>query len=341
LWVGRISTNDKADLLPLIEVFREIVADHPASSLLLVIAGTPREESLHHLMQYVNSVGLGHKVVVIEQFPEEKKHILFGAADVFVSPVDNVQESFGITPAEAMACGVPQVVSDWNGYRDIVEHGVTGFRVATYWTRCDSEIRKSSFVSSRDSTHLRLAQSVAIDTRVLRSCLESILFNDVLRTKMSIASRQRALTHYNWRNIIAKYEELWIDSMTESSQHRHNESTRLIDDLPYFDLFGHYASHFISSHTSFTLTSRGKKLLNYFRNSIGENPLQFFGASMVSIDTSLLKNILTFLKRAPHKKLDGSTNAVVNDILSADVLPRDKITSHLMWLVKHGFVQVN
>src|SRR5258708_11547844 len=40
---------------------------------------------------------------------------------------------------EAMAAGVPQVVSDWSGYRDIVVHGETGFRVQTYWASCDDD----------------------------------------------------------------------------------------------------------------------------------------------------------------------------------------------------------
>ena len=35
--------------------------------------------------------------------------------------------------AEAMAAGVPLVVSDWNGYRDLVRDGIDGFRVPTRW----------------------------------------------------------------------------------------------------------------------------------------------------------------------------------------------------------------
>ena len=38
----------------------------------------------------------------------------------FLSLVDCLQETFGLTPVEAMASGLPVVVSDWNGYRDTV-----------------------------------------------------------------------------------------------------------------------------------------------------------------------------------------------------------------------------
>ena len=40
------------------------------------------------------------------------------ASDAFISLVDCLQETFGLTPVEAMAARLPVVASDWNGYRD-------------------------------------------------------------------------------------------------------------------------------------------------------------------------------------------------------------------------------
>ena len=45
------------------------------------------------------------------------------ASDMALSLVDCLQETFGLTPVEAMASGLPAVVSDWNGYRDTVVEG--------------------------------------------------------------------------------------------------------------------------------------------------------------------------------------------------------------------------
>ena len=56
---------------------------------------------------------------------------LWAGADIFVSLVDNVQESFGLTPIEAMAAGLPVVVSDWDGYRDTARNGEDGFLIPT------------------------------------------------------------------------------------------------------------------------------------------------------------------------------------------------------------------
>ena len=56
---------------------------------------------------------------------------LWAAGDIFISLVENMQESFGLTPIEAMAAGLPRVISDWDGYRDSVTHGEDGFLVTT------------------------------------------------------------------------------------------------------------------------------------------------------------------------------------------------------------------
>ena len=58
-----------------------------------------------------------------------------------MSLVDNPQETFGLAVAEAMAAGVPLVVSDWNGYRDLVRDGIDGFRVPTSWASVAQQFR--------------------------------------------------------------------------------------------------------------------------------------------------------------------------------------------------------
>jgi glycosyltransferase involved in cell wall biosynthesis len=53
----------------------------------------------------------------------------YNAADLFVSAAVSVHETFGRSPVEAMACGTPPVVSQYNGFRETVTPE-TGFLVA-------------------------------------------------------------------------------------------------------------------------------------------------------------------------------------------------------------------
>ncbi len=66
---------------------------------------------------------------------------------IFTSPIDNIQETFGLTPVEAMACGVPRLSSDWDGYRDT---GLEkqGFLIKTSWTNCMEDIATADYLPS-------------------------------------------------------------------------------------------------------------------------------------------------------------------------------------------------
>lgn len=65
----------------------------------------------------------------------EVRFAVWKVADGFTSLSDNIQETFGLVVVEAMASGLPVVASDWNGYRDLVVPGETGWLVPTCMVR--------------------------------------------------------------------------------------------------------------------------------------------------------------------------------------------------------------
>lgn len=56
--------------------------------------------------------------------------VAYSAADVFIAP--SRADAFGKTLVEAMACGTPAVCFDATGPKDIVEHGVDGYRAKPF-----------------------------------------------------------------------------------------------------------------------------------------------------------------------------------------------------------------
>ena len=140
---------------------------------------------------------------------------IWQAADIFVSLSDNLQETFGLTPVEAMAAGLPQVATDWNGYRDTVRHGIDGFRVPTLMppSGAGTELisRYALGIDDYDRFVGNASQSIAVDIECCVTALEKLVSSQDLRTSMGRAARERARTVFDWRVVIGAYQELWTE----------------------------------------------------------------------------------------------------------------------------------
>jgi hypothetical protein len=215
LYLGRFSEEYKANLSVLVESFRCLAEDFPSAALIL--AGN----AVHSLGEVsLHSLGLPptllDRVLIIQNFPRVMKKTIYSAADIFVSPVDNVQESFGLSLLEAMACGLPIVASNWNGYRDLVVHGETGFLVDTLiepsaWNVADA----LAAFALPPSTEGALAGRTVVHSGQLLHYLRLLLSNASLRQRLGSAGLERVRSHFVWTKVIRTYIDLWRDQLKE------------------------------------------------------------------------------------------------------------------------------
>ncbi|MET7424306.1 glycosyltransferase family 4 protein [Dactylosporangium sp. NPDC005555] len=70
----------------------------------------------------------GHAVEFLGEVSDQEKQELYGGARALLFPID-WNEPFGLVLIEAMACGTPVVAWDMGSVTEIVDDGVTGFRV--------------------------------------------------------------------------------------------------------------------------------------------------------------------------------------------------------------------
>lgn len=67
--------------------------------------------------------GLENRVRILPPVPQIESH--YAAADLYVGP--SLEDSFAFPPLEAMACGVPTIVSSQAGASEVITEGVDGF----------------------------------------------------------------------------------------------------------------------------------------------------------------------------------------------------------------------
>lgn len=162
----------------LLESFETISKKFPEARLLVVGDGNLKLK----FKELAKSLNLESKVNFVGWVNNDALPDYYRLADVFVLPSTESTESFGIVVAEAQACGLPVIVSDWPGVRSTLADGQTGLLVRPK------------------------------DAQDLSDKLIQLLSDESLRHSFGQAGRGRAAALYDWseliKRIISLYEEL-------------------------------------------------------------------------------------------------------------------------------------
>ena len=240
LFVGRVTESYKADLIPLLLALRRLV-DEDKQDAVLVIAGREHQDGyLEALKRSAAALGLGNRCVCITNFPSSLKPILYSSANVFVSPADNIQETFGLVVLEAMACGVPVVGSDWSGYRDLISHGITGFLVPTLWdSQAADEINALGTMFRSGYAEHYLAQHTIVDSDQLYRYIRVLCANPDLAAGFGRHALARVTEMYSWQVVTRQMRAVWQEQRNVSKSTTRRAKTPLPD---YDQVFGHFAT---------------------------------------------------------------------------------------------------
>ncbi len=175
-FVGRMVREKGAHVL--IEALPRVRAQYHDAKLIIVGGG-----NRDHLRDLAERVGVSRHVYFTGFVPDDVLLRLYKVIDVACFP--SLYEPFGIVALEAMATGVPVVVSDAGGLVEVVEHGVSGTR---------------TLAGNPDS----LAWGIV-----------DVLKNPDRAQKMADAAKERVRDLFNWQ-LIAKqtrqtYARVWSE----------------------------------------------------------------------------------------------------------------------------------
>jgi starch synthase len=216
LYVGRLSFHAKAHPLAMYQALQKAATAVAASGkkIVLVECGWHANEFIEKAYQEAASQACPSvRVITLDGRLASARETAWAGADVFCSLSDNIQETFGIVPIEAMAAGLPVLVSDWDGYKDTVRHGLDGFRISTCMPEAglanDLALRHALDVDTYDMYCGHNCSLVSVDIDATAQAFFQLFESAELRQRMGQAGKQRAQQLYDWSTIIAQYEALW------------------------------------------------------------------------------------------------------------------------------------
>lgn len=303
LFVGRLSVHAKAHPHAMMKALQEI-AQETGRRVTLIQCGWFANDAIRGSFdEAARDVCPDVRCLFPSGTDKSERDAAWAVGDIFISLADNIQETFGLTPIEGMAAGLPVIVSDWDGYRESVPDGEAGFRIPTWMPdkdpRFDFARRYELGTDSYDRYCGYTCLNVALDHDVLRQRLKTLIEDADLRRSMGEAGRRHVKRTYDWNVVFKSYMALWADL----EDRRRKADPALFSAAPRehparmdpFKTFSHYPTHLIAGKTRLTLVQEDPVA---FYNKTRKLEMFNFAADLFPREQAVEK-ILSIIKKKP------------------------------------------
>jgi hypothetical protein len=343
--MGRLSFHAKAHPLAMYQAL-ESAKRTTGKEIVLVECGWHANEFIAKAFEDAARLACPSvRVMTLDGRKSSERQTAWAGADVFCSLSDNIQETFGIAPIEAMAAGLPVVVSDWDGYKDTVRDGVDGFRIPTSMPKVglagDLALRHALEVDTYDLYCGYTSSLVSVDIQATASAFERLFDSAELRHRMGDTARRRARETYDWKVVIRQYEALWA----RLSEIRRVQSSDL-ESLAYpwptradpFHGFASYPTGALTPQTQLALVDPDVETAANRVRSYQALAMVKFAQIVWPTQTELMLVLNAAVARTTDL-VSGykSGNELVQDIPEAR---RPHVFRSLSWLVKLGVLRI-
>ncbi len=272
LFMGRLSFHAKAHPLAMYQALEQ-ACQTCGEDVLLIECGWHGNDAIRQAFaDAVRTAAPTLRTLTLDGRDPTARQTAWASADIFCSLSDNIQETFGLVPLEAMAAGLPVVVSDWDGYRDTVREGVDGWRIPTCMpppgTGRDLAWRHAADIDTYDMYCGHTSSMVAVDVGAAARAFVQLLTSPTLRRQMGEQGRARARAQFDWSVILPQYQALWEDL----ARRRAGASLRPLRHawparMDPFDAFSHYASHVLTPNARVGLRAGADSIASFERLS--------------------------------------------------------------------------
>ncbi len=147
-----------------------------ADSIKYYIYGDGSEKEA--LLKLIKDEGLEKDIFLREKIPNKKVPEVLNQIDIFIAP-SIANESFGVAVVEAMACEIPVVATDVDGFKEVMNNNVTGY-----------------IVKRKDINSIAYA-------------LEKLMSSSETRKIIGKNGRKRVIENYDWNKNVETMESVY------------------------------------------------------------------------------------------------------------------------------------
>ncbi len=319
LYVGRLSPWTKMDLLPLLDAFARACQATTRPLRLLLVGQEQASGYAEMLRARAVDLGIANRVAVLDGMDRIDLPALFAAANCFVSPSDNRQETFGLTLVEAMASSLPIIAADWNGYRDVV--GDAGLLVPTIVARANHDLANDLLYRGSLPIGAHFSQLTAVSLAGMTAAMTLLADDTQLRESLGAAGLARYRLHFQWSRVLAQLLPIWagqIHAVAAAGEHRNRRPELTIDNER---CFGHYPSR--SWSQNMTIRPRRAPTIVHDRILAGI-------AGVAAIDWPLCLRL--------RAAIDAEPGIALSDLERLEGKEDGAVARSIAFLTKHGLV---
>jgi len=332
LSLGRLASDNKMDFAPFLTAIKRFTIKNKDKKIIFILAGGADNHEQKLIKTLLQENQLEDTTKLFINFEDNKKKLLYSAADIYTAPIDNFQETFGLSVVEAMAYECAVVVSDFNGYSEIVDHDINGIKVPTFWADATREFEGVSEIMNFPTYQLLLSQSVAVDLDKMSEVFQELLETPEKCRELAKAARKKVEQNYFWSDVVKQYCALW-DELAEQAKSSSVDVEKPKNpwEIDYFSIFSHYPSKILSDNSMIYLSEYGRQALES-----GDIPVSYSDVGASAVIPQLITIALKLIDQNPITA-SQFTNSLQKHVAISD----STALYYLLWMAKYNLVGIS
>ena len=334
LFCGRLSFHAKANPAPMYQALEKAALTR---KIVCIEAGVfPNESIKNEYLKAQQALAPHVRFIWADGQKEALYKQSWQAADVFISLSDNIQETFGLTPVEAMAAGLPVIVADWNGYKETVRDGIDGYRIPTILPPKDDGVDLAVLhalaLDTYDYLIGRTSRATVIHPEALATAVQTLSDNAALRAEMGAAGLKRVQDEFDWPIILKSYVSLAEELKTLRATYSHNNALTERKAWPHradpFHRFAHFPSHTLQR--SWRVVAKPDAIARL--SDLSQLSMVSYAFDKHLLPSEVLDSLLQYLA--------SNSSLTVNELLSATYSNSPVGVRSLLWLWKFDLLEI-